>query len=637
MIQDELNQRYKKLISFIEREISDELLKNVQKQLNNSAYNLEEQIDYCIRNYGMPIDSNLRKRNIEQIIEDGIYPLKKKLTQYRDLMTDACKEFYTGLLDVVQRAGTKEEKFKLAQRYIDGFNEKARSILRKSQNEEIEFYDELDTYFRRNLGDDNFYYEIKDHLKRDQNKFVNFYGQSIDTLMKSTTKLIGEDIQNLVVPHIQKEAKLAEEKQKEQVEVKQNENTDVSSNTSVEETKAEKTNTFDYDALAKKYANKNSFFDAEIKQFVQIIESITNKEVKFLFGHNLSMKLYTSWLDSKNEIEIYSNKIIDNIAMMYQMKQENRILESNKLLDNYSAYIENYKQKDYANNGFGDAVELIINSNSLNQQEIDNLRKLADEYKTKYNLFIQSKINDMYNKSLETVKRHFDINYSNDAKEEIEVKKEINNPAVETTVEKVSEPVEVVETTKEEVKEENKNQIDSKIENKNKNFLEGTKQFVESIKGIINKDVHFLKRHDLDVKLSDIWFKQVREIDDFSHKTLIPIAEMYQMRKESLVDDANLLLENYSIFIQNCKQKDYSNGAFHDFVNEIMNDNFSNQEEIDALIDLADEYKKQYNLFIYNKIDAMYKDTLEKANRHFGISYLSGESEELEENKGHKI
>lgn len=153
---------------------------------------------------------------MNEILFNGYDPIKRKLTKYRQLILEECKILYIHFLKLINENISPEKKIVFIQKYKIDFFEKTRVIIRKSSNEDFEFFYELIHYFSRRLYEENAYYELKSYIGREKYNFTEFYSLLLEELLKRINKKIDTDIENLVLPHIKKEIENVDEEKEQE-------------------------------------------------------------------------------------------------------------------------------------------------------------------------------------------------------------------------------------------------------------------------------------------------------------------------------------------------------------------------------------------------------------------------------------
>ena len=170
---------------------------------------------------------------------------------------------------------------------------------------------------------------------------------------------------------------------------------------------------------------KKSVYYEIADQFTKGIETIINQNIHFLERHNVSLKLHDISFMQAREIDEASNKMLNAIAEMYQMKKETREEDSNLLLDNFVGYVENCMKKDYASNVFEDVSKKIMNNNDLwlTFEQMEQINSLTEESKNNFNLYMRNQLMSMQNETLEKAKKYFGIVYPTNNDEVLEENK----------------------------------------------------------------------------------------------------------------------------------------------------------------------------------------------------------------------
>ena len=212
-------------------------------------------------------------------------------------------------------------------------------------------------------------------------------------------------------------------------------------------------------------------------------------------------------------------------------------------------------------------------------------------------------------------------------------KQEVAVEEKETTVNNV---VNVQEPINEPQNVEEKKEEQQKTNEKNVNFYEVVNQFAKEIESITNKPIDFYKKQELISRLRNFWSIKTKDIEQVSEIMLNSIAENYQIQNPTFKDVSNLLMDQFSNYIEINMQKDHANNVFDNFVERILKDNNLDWSVEDSLSAVASEYKKNFNLYMNIQIRELQRETIEKANKYFGIVYPDNNQETLEEDKGHK-
>ena len=661
MIEYELNESYKKLINSIEAIFHDEIYSKLTTRIVKLEEPIIQKIDEVIGHTGAFFSDDFRitKREIKNIIEDSTNDFKKELVKLKEQIEGMLQSFYVSIQDIMKKEIPKDEKFRLLARHTDDLKINI-SSLNKKIDESLSFFDELVSYFKKNSGNDDYSYEMKQFLNQEKQQFKKKYVETIAYVIGDVVRKVNKDVDNLVVPYINKEQRAKEEKEAETEKVEQPK-IDVKGKIlfrirDIVIPKIKNSKVVD----TKEFVDYTHEVGLEYINNIINITGLENSNVNIMIlRQNLLLNLMNQ-IENCEEVlngffQQYYNSLLSKISNM----ENDELTINNFLVDCYKDADEALRKLDYSSNYFNTETTKFINSarEFLNEEQIEKINKLSEDYKVNFNKAMYNvidnlaktnteKIGDIKIIKQETEKEDtlVDSNVMNNGVQNQEIpnnESELknDNPSI-IEEKKQTEPIVVEESveSKTEVVEDKK-QEQPKANNKKRGFTEGADQFIKGIEEITNQHIHFLKRHDLALKLHDISFMQVKEIDETSSKMLYAIAEMYQMKKETLVEDSNLLMENYSSFIESCLQKDYAKNVFEDVVKKIMNnnDNWLTFEQMDELTNLAEEYKNNFNLYMKNEIIAMQKETFEKANRHFGIVYPGNNEETLEENKGHKI
>ena len=404
MIEYELNDAYRKLINTVDREFDEDVFSSVSKKLNGMFDKIKEQVDYCIRFDRISPDFNIRQRDIEDIIENSKYSYKKIIAKYKEEVVEACKNLYTAMQEIIRTSATNDEKNKLIARYIDEYKFSISSIHKKSQNYSIELYDDLDVYFRRNSGNDDIYYEMKDFLKRDKEKFVEFYSETIKSVLVIANKKLVADLENIVLPHLNKEEKVEEEK-KEQIEKEapiQNQVPNVITNTETKE------NVASNQEKVSKYS-----FKQDAKMFVNTVKIIIKKDIPEWMERQLASELDHILYPNYAKVDQMGMEIALKIQQLRKTDRNNYVNDSYQLLEDYYIFYDNFKKQEYDNNLFNSFLfdTLHINVENLNQQEREVLTNLINQYKKNFNAFLFSKIDEIYYKNTNYIKNNFGVEY----------------------------------------------------------------------------------------------------------------------------------------------------------------------------------------------------------------------------------
>ena len=202
MIREKLNEGYKKIYSLVENSMTNEVYPTIKSQFNKFEYELDDELSYIMREHRMQ-NSPAIKRNIESIIEESKYQLNREIAKSRDQILEACKELYRGIIDVVNSQLSPRQKKSAITNLFGEYDSKVKSIYSKTQNIEFELFSELDRYARRNFGDnENLYYDIKDYFRRTERKVVDIYSESITEVLRKSTNMIAQDLQEHIIPYL---------------------------------------------------------------------------------------------------------------------------------------------------------------------------------------------------------------------------------------------------------------------------------------------------------------------------------------------------------------------------------------------------------------------------------------------------
>lgn len=416
MIEYELNGAYRKLINTVDREFDEDVFSSVTKKLNGMFDKIKEQVDYCIRFDRISPDFNIRQRDIEDIIENSKYSYKRIISKYKEEVVEACKNLYTAMQEIIRMTATKDEKNKLIARYIDVYKSSISSIHKKSQNYSIELYDDLDIYFRKNSGNDDIYYEMKDFLKRDKEKFIEFYSETIKSVLIIANKKLVADLENIILPHLNKEEKIEEEKQ-EQVEKETPIQNQARNTIGFTETEEEVAN-------AQEKVSPNSF-KPHTKLFVNTVKLMIKKDLPEWMERQLASELDHILYENYIKIDQMGMDITLKIQQLRNADRENYVNGAYQLLENYYIFYDNFKKQEYDNNLFNSfLVDILhINVEDLNQQEREMLTNLINQYKKNFNSFLFNKIDEIYNKKTNYIKTNFGVEYLVQNENELEQNK----------------------------------------------------------------------------------------------------------------------------------------------------------------------------------------------------------------------
>ena len=110
MIEYELNDSYRKLINTIDKGFNEVIFSGIKKRLNEvydkKIYLFQDLTKY----YRISSDFNIRKRQIEDIIEKSKSSYKKAIAGYREEAFEACRNFYNAIKEIVKTPLPKDQK-----------------------------------------------------------------------------------------------------------------------------------------------------------------------------------------------------------------------------------------------------------------------------------------------------------------------------------------------------------------------------------------------------------------------------------------------------------------------------------------------------------------------------------------------
>ena len=667
MIEYELNDAYKKISNSIESQFHDEIYSKISNRITRLEEPIDEKVSECIRDFGISEDFSIRQRDITEMLDDATYQFRRSIAKRKEEIEELFQSFYIGLKNVVSKDISKTDKTKLLARYVDDLKYNVSSLHNNARNS-VEFFDDLDMYFRRRSGNDDFYYEMRTYLNREKEKFVEKYLEEINDVLKSSLKRAQDDIDNYVLPHINKEERKKEEKEQEQanngaITKKLSDGSIISPYLSLDisnfRTNKEFNNTIaslihsimymdlyrdkkSANNLTKKFAESISVCSTS-EDFNKLDELL--KKLSDMGGYASEFYLAMAPIINQNGKD-QAIKYLENIKALPVTKKH---IDGSITSPYLSVDISNFSSNKELNNTIASLIHYIVYMDLFRSQNA------KENLKNKFDLsFSACKTSEDFNKLDELLKKlsdmggyasKFYLEVSPLIKEKEASCLEIENKESVEMPEEIVQQTEIVDENKIKTDEVKTDVVEDKKEEQPMNntkksvYYEISDQFTKGIETIINQKIHFLERHQLSMKLHDISFMQAREMDEVSTKNLNAIAEMYQMKKETREEDSNLLLDNFVAYVENCMKKDYASNVFEDVAKKIMNNNdlWLTFEQMEQINNLAVESKNNFNLYMRNELISMQKETLEKANKYFGIVYPTSNDEVLEENKGHKI
>lgn len=113
MIEYELNDSYRKLINTIDKGFNEVIFSGIKKRLNKVYDKIIYLFQDLTKYYRISSDFNIRKGQIEDIIEKSKSSYKKAIAGYREEAFEACRNFYNAIKEIVKIPLPKDEKNKI--------------------------------------------------------------------------------------------------------------------------------------------------------------------------------------------------------------------------------------------------------------------------------------------------------------------------------------------------------------------------------------------------------------------------------------------------------------------------------------------------------------------------------------------
>lgn len=352
MIKEKLNDSYRRASSSISSAIDDEAYQSIRSQLNKFEYECADEISYIMRQNRMPNNPSV-SRNIESMIEDSKYQLKRVIANTRDQILQACQELYRGIVGVVESTlSVNQKKAKIIGLFED-YKSNVKSIHLRVQNMEFELFSEIDRYARRNFGDyDNLYYDLKDYFRRTERRFNETYSEAISTAIRESTGKIGEDLAENIIPYIKEEQKKEDKEEK------------------LEEMKKDNNYTFQLKTL----------------HFAACVGLPTIGEVADI--SDLDIKLYENYRKYTDSIQKRSDRLIAQIDQ--EIKNDSPDLKSkvSSIIAKNSSSISSYTNYDFSEGAFMEYVAELKANYTFGPNYTKFLDEAAQDMTAKYNLFV---------------------------------------------------------------------------------------------------------------------------------------------------------------------------------------------------------------------------------------------------------
>ncbi len=369
MVREKLNDAYRQIYTLIENYMSDELYTSTRSQVNKFEMNFEDELSYFLRQAGIQNSSSIR-RNIESIVEDSHYQIKREIAQCREQLQEACRDFYSSVAHILTtKLEPSQKKVKIEMIYED-YKTKLRSIHRRSQSVEFELFSELNSYFRRNFGDnENLYDDIRSYLRNSERRFVETYSDNLVNVLNVSTKRIGQDLQEHVIPFL----------------------------------KADKEKSEKDDVLEQMKNDPNYKFKFKNMSLAAIIKAATQKEVDIT---ELDLKLYETYNKIMDFYRRITDKCVATIVDKLNSGSPDASVVINNILEKINIDISTNKTKDFTNGAYKNFMQEFIDEHGYGQKAQEYLMSLVPGMESKYNTFLNNSINEILKETLVIISKH---------------------------------------------------------------------------------------------------------------------------------------------------------------------------------------------------------------------------------------
>lgn len=373
MIREKLNEGYKKIYSLVENSMTNEVYPTIKSQFNKFEYEVDDELSYIMREHRMQNSPAIR-RNIESIIEESKYQLNREIAKSRDQILEACKELYRGIIDVVNSQLSPRQKKSAITNLFGEYDSKVKSIYSKTQNMEFELFSELDRYARRNFGDnENLYYDIKDYFRRTERRVVDIYSESITEVLRKSTNMIAQDLQEHIIPYL-KEEKTKEQKDQQLEQMKN---------------------------------DKNYNFYLKTQVFAASIGLINENDMPDMT--DLDVQLYENYSKQIENIQSITNQIVSGLDQELKKGTSDLNSKLSRVLTKVGAYLTACSKKDFSEGIFNEYIEEFSSNNNLSPQYQKYLKELAQGMSEKYNAYVNERLNNIFQETMEIIKQQIKV------------------------------------------------------------------------------------------------------------------------------------------------------------------------------------------------------------------------------------
>ncbi len=369
MTKEKLNEAYRKLYGMIETYMSDELYASTRSQINKFEMNLEDELSYFFRQAGIQNSFSIR-RNIESIIEESHYQIKREIAQCRDLLQEASRNFYSGVANVLTTNLEPPQKKAKVEILFENYKTQLRSLHRRSQNVEFELFSALNTYFIRNFGDnENLYDDIKSYLRNYERRFVDTYSENLVNVLNVSTKRVGEDLQEYVIPLLISDKEKSEK-----------------------------------DELLEQMKNDPNYkFKFKNMPLAAIIKAATQKEVDIT---NLNLELYEIYNKTMDFYRRITDKCVTTIVEKLNNGSPDAPVVVNNILEKINIEISTNKTKDFTNGAYKNFMQEFIGEHGYGPKDQKILMSLVPGMESEYNAFLKNSINEILKETLLIISKY---------------------------------------------------------------------------------------------------------------------------------------------------------------------------------------------------------------------------------------